>query len=347
MAFCIASLKFMVEDLSRRNVRPSGHLLTLSRSHIMFSGAEFNRVLKSYDWNIEIKEDNLRYSLLNDETVFQALGFDSLNSIDNSDYQGATIIHDLNNTDIPEELLGKYDYIIDIGTIEHVFHLPNVFENIHKLLKEGGTFIFNQPVIYGLNHGYHNSSPCLYYDYFRANNYDINALIPYIRCDNNYYVFDPIINDVRFANPFISVNNSVTLVWGSVNKTAKSTFDVIPNQGVYNNIWETSPFTKICRVLEDADNSSVYLYGTGNYVKNILQLLPNRYICKIAGLLSKESEEIGQTLWGICRVYAIEDIMDKSNISIVIATSEFFQNIVYDRIKHLQDNNIQIVRLYN
>ena len=60
--------------------------------------------------------------------------------MDFSDYEGANIIQDLNTLIKNHDIFEKYDLIIDGGTLEHVFHVPNAFENFFKLLKIGGQF---------------------------------------------------------------------------------------------------------------------------------------------------------------------------------------------------------------
>jgi len=74
------------------------------------------------------------------ETLLKELGFaPDVDSIDCSPYEGATIIHDMNKP-IPEIMKQKYDYIYDGGTIEHVFNIAQVVDNISDMLKVGGIF---------------------------------------------------------------------------------------------------------------------------------------------------------------------------------------------------------------
>ena len=181
MAFSKMALKLLVDDFNRKGTRPYGKLLTLSRYTISFDKDYFNRICQAGDWDVEvnvgISDDEGLF--LTDKTVFSALGFDHLESMDYSAYEWADIIHDLNDTNIPKELENKYDFIIDGGTIEHIFNLKNVLENVYKMLKVGGTFFFDQPVFQGINKGYHNFSPCLFYEYFLANHYEVMYLLLY------------------------------------------------------------------------------------------------------------------------------------------------------------------------
>jgi len=350
MAFTKMALKMLVDDFNKRGLRPYGKLLTLSRYALMFNEGYFERICQAGGWNIINTSNYETGEGFNTEVVFSALGFEQLDSMDYSEYEGANIIHDLNNTNIPKELNGKYDFILDCGTIEHVFHFGNVMENIFKMLKVGGTFIFNQPTFYGLNHGYYNFSPCLYYEYFKANNYELNTFIPYAEKNGFVYIADPVVNNICGHIPLIE--NSFNLVCGSVTKTAQTTYDVIPYQGQYVNAWKQhynnssiNNTTIIYDALDLADESSVYLYGTGGFVRVLLQNLPSKYRRKVLGLISKDVDEIGQVMYG-CKVYALDEVMDSCSV-IIIAVSEQYQNIVYDRIRHVEHKDIKIVRFFN
>jgi len=327
----------MLDDFIKRGVRPHGNLLTLSRYYINFDKEFFNRICRASGWSVEISED---IPFLNDEIIFHTLGFEHLESMDYSDYEWANIIHDLNDTNVSKNMIGKYDFIIDAGTIEHVFNLRNVLENIYKMLKIGGTFFFHQPTFDGLNHGYYNFSPCLFHDYFKVNNYQINAIVPHSIKDDFVYLADPQINDICVKMPIIE--GSHNMVFGSVTKTKKTSFDVMPYQVNFPVLWDKSAKETIDETFKRAKNNSIYLYGTGNFCKCLLRMLPEKYRTKIAGLLSKDADEIGLLLYGH-RIYSLDDIKEK-NSTILIATINKYQNIVYNRIKNL-DKRYNVVRL--
>jgi SAM-dependent methyltransferase len=73
------------------------------------------------------------------ETFFSKIGLGAMESMDYSDYESATITHDLNEP-VPEELHNQFDFIFDGGTIEHVFNVPVAVENVFNMLKTGGVF---------------------------------------------------------------------------------------------------------------------------------------------------------------------------------------------------------------
>jgi hypothetical protein len=345
MSFTKIGLKSLVDHFNKHEIRPYGNLLTLSRYSIGFDASYFNRVCSAAGWEtkINIESDSEDEPLLNDKIVFSALGFKHLESMDYSNYEWADIIYDLNDTNIPKKLENKYDFIVDGGTIEHIFNLPNVLENIYHLLKVGGTFFFDQPIFQGFNKGYFNTSPCLFYEYFLANKYEINSFFAYACKDGFYYIADPVINDIIYDDiPLIE--GSVNAVCGSVTKTTKTSYDIIPYQGAYKKLWERDPNIDIDSIFSEADQKSIYLYGTGVFAKNMVSALPDKYKVKIAGFLSREWNEIGKSLYGY-KIMSLDDIADTCRI-IIIATSAQYQETIYRRIKQVGDSGIKVVRLY-
>jgi hypothetical protein len=54
--------------------------------------------------------------------------------MDASAYQKAEFVHDLNRPVRPA-LHAKFDTVFDGGTIEHIFDIPAVFDNVDRLLR--------------------------------------------------------------------------------------------------------------------------------------------------------------------------------------------------------------------
>jgi SAM-dependent methyltransferase len=99
------------------------------------------------------------------EKVLRSAGFSRVDSLDKSPFEGATIIHDMNK---PIEVSNKYDMIFDGGTIEHIFNIPQLFENIINLLEIGGIFCSVTVNNNFSGHGFYQFSPELFYRIFRA-----------------------------------------------------------------------------------------------------------------------------------------------------------------------------------
>ena len=74
----------------RRNSNiTGGSILQLGRQEI-HNFQSCQKIMKSYDYNLENSKQN------DDNHLFTALGFDVVSSMDASNFEAATIIHDLN-----------------------------------------------------------------------------------------------------------------------------------------------------------------------------------------------------------------------------------------------------------
>lgn len=108
-----------------------------------------------------------------DSQVFQSLGFRSLTSLDSNAYEGASIIHDLNEPIQQQDLQDRFDVIFDGGTTEHISDQLQVLENLFRLCKVGGLIIHYTPANNFLDHGYVQPSPSFYREYYKTNDFKI------------------------------------------------------------------------------------------------------------------------------------------------------------------------------
>lgn len=112
---------------------------------------------------------------LDDKSFFRLLGCERVESADVSDWEGADHILDL-NLPLPAGLAGRYDTVFEAGTLQHIFDLPQVFANIHALLREGGRVIHGMaPSTNHVDHGFYMFSPTLFHDFYAANGWRIDA----------------------------------------------------------------------------------------------------------------------------------------------------------------------------
>jgi hypothetical protein len=174
------------------------------------------------------------------ETLLTDMGFENVGSIDNSAYEGASIIHNL-NTPIPVECK-KYDFIIDAGTIEHIFNTPQVCENIINLLNIDGIFLSIVPNNNLSGHGIYQFSPEFYLSAF-SHKYGMKVIELYIAQVNTG--FDEWINVNDYNNSFNGRNISKfdtlkhVYIIAIVQKTSNDRESLIlnsPNQYSYENI---------------------------------------------------------------------------------------------------------------
>lgn len=113
---------------------------------------------------------------ISDTEFFGLFGVDSIEALDATADVAASVVHDLNVAEVAEQYRGKFDVIFDGGTMEHVFHAPNMLAAIHNLLAPGGRIIHNTPASNAVDHGFYSFSPCLYYEYYTKSGYELNTV---------------------------------------------------------------------------------------------------------------------------------------------------------------------------
>jgi Methyltransferase domain len=105
--------------------------------------------------------------------LFGDLGLGPVTALDRSDYEGAEIIFDLNEPDPPSKTRQRFGLIVNGGTLEHVFHVPNALANLNSMLKPGGAILHVTPCNNWVDHGFYQFSPTLMFDYYAALQFDM------------------------------------------------------------------------------------------------------------------------------------------------------------------------------
>ena len=140
----------------------------------LVSEKEMKKQLRNiYDVNNLYQEDG--YS----ELLWNALGcsLGSLDVFDNSDYEGANIIHDMNEP-VQDIYIGKYSVVIDGGTLEHVFNYQTAIRNVMLMVREGGHLILMTPANQYMGHGFYQFSPQLFFSLLnKKNGYRIEEML--------------------------------------------------------------------------------------------------------------------------------------------------------------------------
>jgi SAM-dependent methyltransferase len=101
------------------------------------------------------------------DLFLQRAGFRTIRSLDASNYEGAEIVHDLNEP-IPEALEGTTRFLYANGSIEHVFNVAMALQNIARLLSTGGTALLTAPADGQCGHGFYQFSPEFFYRFFEV-----------------------------------------------------------------------------------------------------------------------------------------------------------------------------------
>jgi hypothetical protein len=172
------------------------------------------------------------------EPVLEHLGAREIDSLDFSDYEQATIVHDINEP-VPADLKARFSCVLDGGTFEHVFNFPQAMRNAMEMVSVGGHFLGVGPGNNFPGHGFFQFSPELYWRIFsEENGFEVEevTVCETRRNSHCYRIEDPATNGrrVEFTNsrPLYVMVRARRLGLAEIFKTT-------PQQPYYAAAWST------------------------------------------------------------------------------------------------------------
>lgn len=141
--------------------KPFGDVITIGRQEIHVIEPVIKEILKITS---EYKRQQYCEELLN-----SYFGATKVESLDNSNYEQVTYIHDMNQP-LPSNLIGKYDTVFDGGSSEHIYNAPQALKNCSLLCKPGGQILQVLPANNFCGHGFWQFSPELFFSLYSKNN---------------------------------------------------------------------------------------------------------------------------------------------------------------------------------
>lgn len=113
------------------------------------------------------------------ERFLEHLGARTANSFDYSDFEAATVIHDM-NTPVPEAHAERYSLVLDGGSLEHVFNFPVAIRNCMEMTRLGGHYLAITPANNFFGHGFYQFSPELYFSVLAPENgFEIERMLAF------------------------------------------------------------------------------------------------------------------------------------------------------------------------
>lgn len=174
------------------------------------------------------------------EPLLQRFGANRIESIDNSAFENATTIHDLNQP-IPEHLKATFTCVLDGGAIEHVFNFPQAMKNCMEMVQIGGHFLGVTTANNFMGHGFYQFSPELYYRVFSPQNgFEVEEML---LCETDrgapwYRVTDP----EKLGHRVELVNNRPAYIMVMARRVSNAPiFKTTPQQSDYVSLWDQTP----------------------------------------------------------------------------------------------------------
>lgn len=230
------SARFLMQ--SHREGCRFDRVLTLGRQEYFLGGVETSRLLREFGHAHSLSSEKANpVGHRHAEPFFRVLGAKVVDSMDASEYEGATLIHDLNRPIAPE-LEQRFEAVCDVGTLEHVFQCTIGIASCLKMVKPGGHFYAFTPGNNYCGHGFYQFSPELFFRILRPENgfqMERMVAVEYGPGRRWYEVTDPeVIRDrVRLINAY------PVLLFLRARKTQHMPLDVFrPQQSDYSAAWK-------------------------------------------------------------------------------------------------------------
>lgn len=253
---------------AKRRKLPLGRVLTLGRQHLALS----DDMIASLEQQFSV--DLQAFAKAEGEECFaepflEYLGATAITSMDFSDYEDSSLCHDLNEP-IRDEWKGKYDFVIDGGTLEHVFNFPCAIRNAMQLVAPGGYFFASNPADNWLGHGFYQFGPELFFRVFTEHNgFEMIDLLlaEDVVGGAIYQVSDPAISGHRIAVQ--SRERLASVVLAKKIRDVEELLKQTPQQSDYTTRWEAG---------EEVPATAVSSGGLKGLIK---QMLPAGLVRKI------------------------------------------------------------------
>ena len=182
MGICLSEVKLLAAEAQER--RFSGTVATLGRQHVYVTESEAKAIYQQYQLPQSVSKWELhRYPALaakgyvSDDRLLMGLGFERVVGIDVDNYEQVDEILDLNSASTPDHMVHAFDAIIDFGTLEHIYHVPNAMSHISRMIRPGGRVIHMLPASNCVEHGFYSFSPTFIRDHYLAAEFQIKTLL--------------------------------------------------------------------------------------------------------------------------------------------------------------------------
>lgn len=154
--------------------------LMVGRQNIFFSIEDLKKTFNYFNYDCSNIENILVGERPYADELFKKLGAKIVDSIDASDYEGASYIHDLNYP-LKNDFIKKYKLVIDSGTLEHIFNVSQALKTMANFVDIDGHYIGILPANNFYGHGFYQFSSEFFYRFFTAqNSFEIKEVILFI-----------------------------------------------------------------------------------------------------------------------------------------------------------------------
>lgn len=158
----------LMRELCKR-LKPGARIASMGYPDIIAPSKEIESILGAKCYSIKYHGDSeaigkwhgVEQKIPDAHSFFELQGA-TLDVYDVVDHRGTEIIADLNK---PFTVPRGYDFVIDVGTMEHCFNIGCAALNMAGILTKGGFILHENPYSMG-NHGLYSINPTFYADFY-------------------------------------------------------------------------------------------------------------------------------------------------------------------------------------
>jgi hypothetical protein len=208
--------------------------LMLGRQQLYLGLADITALCQKFDFP-EPETFDSKYA----EPLFELLDAKNVDSVDYSDYESASKIHDLNEP-FPSEFLRKYSVVFDGGTLEHIFNFPVALKSCMGAIAVGGHFISITPANNQCGHGFYQFSPELFFSVFsRKHGFEIiNILLGVDHDGAGIRDWYEVANPELVRQRVVFINDDPAYLMVLAKKVEEFTGTIEPFQSDYLAVWD-------------------------------------------------------------------------------------------------------------
>ena len=224
--------------------------------------------------DLELADPRVRsgHGRISDKAFFSLMGRHDLTPIDLSDYEGAVIAHDLNKP-LPTTLHGRFDFVVDGGTLDNVFDPANALRSLASMVSDGGRLVSTNMAS---NHQtpYVVFNPIWFLDYFCVNQFqECHVYFVVFQDDRSWNVFTYDL-DYLASGPARLPNIESphrTLVMFLAEKGPQSTTDVAPIQWQYRSEADRELYARYLAGMIQGDRPDLVCSNSDRFLETVPQ----------------------------------------------------------------------------
>jgi SAM-dependent methyltransferase len=278
MGFICGNLRVLLSH--RRKGVSFRKMILIGRQQIFLRPSEIEGLAREFpEFAAQIRSCKPAFGDFSEDWLEKCLGAEVVDSIDASDFEGATFVHDMNlelgHANLLSEIVGAYDAVIDAGSLEHIFNVPIALKNCMRLVKPGGLLCLATVANNYCGHGFYQFSPEFFFRVLQPENgFDHSEVLllthPFPGAELSgsqkiYEVKDPFEVGARVG---IVTQSPVMIIASAIKSSAVDVFKAFPQQSDYQKRWDSGAST-----ITDSEQSSVTRYAAVSQLRRVLGYL--------------------------------------------------------------------------